>query len=142
MKQIWRFILRQRMRRTLLAGRRISISEAIRLWRLSDTIYIGPVGPSARVLPECEVYRRLADEKEVDDDEFHNLLKHESPSVAGYGLELLIRRKAANLEEAISKLSDRKEKVTMGLTSLVCYTPLCQYAANRIKAGRGVDPSA
>lgn len=137
MKPIRRIILRWQMKRALQSGRRVSISEATRLWSLSDTIYIGPVGPSARILPECEIFRRLAGETDVEDNEIRGLLQHKSPSVAGYGLELLIRRKSGNLQDAVNALAERREKVTMGLTCFVCYSPLCEYAANRIKAEQG-----
>lgn len=137
MKLIRRFIVRVRMKRALRDGRRVSIAEAIHLWSLSDTIYIGPVGPSARILPECEIYRRLADDAEVKDDQILELLQHKSPSVAGYGLELLIMRRSGHLQDAVAALAGRREEVALGLTSFVCYTPLREYAAHRMTAEHG-----
>ena len=134
MNVIRRSIARWRMRRALQNGRQISFEEAARLWRLSDTIYIGPVGPAARLLPEYELYQKFADDLGVTNTEIMRLLEHKSPSVAGYGLELLIRRRAEGLEDAALKLAGRLELVTMGITSFVSYSPLCEYAQNRLQA--------
>lgn len=127
-----RFILRLRMKRAMKNGRRISLADAARLWGLSNTIYMGPVGPSASILPEYEIFRILAEDRKIEDAEIRELLSHPSPGVAGYGLEMLIRRNAAGLDEAAAALSGRQELVTKGLTSFVCYVPLSEYAARRV----------
>lgn len=122
------------MRLALRIWGRVPIKKAIRLWRLSDTIYIGPVGPSARIMPEFELFRAIADDDQVGEAQIRDLLQHESPTVEGYAFELLIRRQAENLEAATKELANRKEEVTMGFTSFRAYSPLGEYAANRLKA--------
>lgn len=110
------------------------LSTASRLWRLSNIIFIGPVGPSAKIFPEYEIFRKCAEDDRIDERSLFGLMDHESATVAGYGLEILIRRKSKRLREAVEKLAARDEGVAMGLGCMVCFSPLGEYAKNRLKA--------
>jgi len=125
--------MRRSMQRALDLNRRISLGEAAQLWSLSDVIYIGPTGPAARSLPEFKSFRQIADNTDITEEPIFGLLHHESPTVAGYALELLIRRGSLRLDEAATLLSDRLGEVSMGLGCLVCFQPLGAYARNRIR---------
>ena len=134
MKTLRRMLLRMRFRRALLKGDRISIKDAARLWRLSDMVFIGPVGASATVHPECELYRHLAEDNEISDDEISQYLRDSSGTVAAYALELLIRRRSGQAKDARDALSERTESVSLGLGCMFSYQPLCEFAVNRLNA--------
>ena len=122
------------MQRALDLNRRISLEEAAKLWSLSNMIYIGPTGPSARRLPEFKTFRQIADNTDIAEEHIFGLLQHDSPTVAGYAIELLIRRGSLRLDEAATVIGDRRGEVSMGLGCLVCFQPLGAYARNRIRA--------
>ena len=124
------------MQRALDSKRSISLDNAAELWSLSDVICIGPTGPSARSLPEYKIFRQIADNPKIEEDRVFALLEHGSPTVAGYALGLLIRRRSPRLAEAATVIGDRRGKVSMGFGCLVCFQPLCVYARNRIKAAQ------
>jgi hypothetical protein len=125
--------MRKRLKHALDTGRGISLEDATRLWSLSNLIYIGPIGPSAKRLPEAAAYKQIADDTKIREEELFGLLGHESPTVAGYALELLIRRGSERVPEAVSALRGRAEEVSLGLGCVVCFQPLRTYAVNRIQ---------
>jgi len=112
----------------------ISLETATHLWALTNVIYIGPTGPAARILPEFEAFRRIADNPEIREEQIFGLLQHESPSVAGYALELLISRGSRRVNEAATAVGNRSEEVSMGIGCLICFRPLSAYAQSRIQA--------
>ncbi len=122
------------MQHALDSNRSVSLEKAAELWSLSDVIYIGPTGPSARSLPEFKIFRQVANNPNIEEDRIFGLLEHESPTVAGYALELLIKRGSPRLAEAATAIGERCEEVSMGIGCLNNLQPLGTYARNRIKA--------
>ncbi|MCC5788260.1 MAG: hypothetical protein JJT75_01395 [Opitutales bacterium] len=131
MKYIKRYILRLQMIRALKKIKRVSLSDATRLWSLSNTSFIGPVGFSSKILPEYDLYKKLALETEIEDDDIQALLQHESASVAVYAIEMLILRECRNLASTLTVLADRSESVTIRIGCYEYSSPLCEYAAKR-----------
>lgn len=134
MRSLNRWLARKRVQSALRLHSSISLEAAADLWALSNVIYIGPTGPAARIVPEFEAFRAIAGDLEIDEERIFGLLQHESPSVAGYALELLISRNSQRLNEAAAVVANRNEEVSMGLGCLVCYQPLCAYVQTRIEA--------
>lgn len=131
-KLAWRELMRARMQRTLRKDRPVPLAKALRLWSLTpDMIYQGPVGPSARYLPEAELYSRYSRSQTPVAEELLDLAGHRCPAVAGYALEILKARKSPSLMAMVERLQGRKELVAMGLTCLICYQPLEDYARTR-----------
>ena len=136
---LWKLALRElrraRMQCKLRTGRPVPLKKALRLWSLSpDMIYQGPVGPSARYLPEAELLTSYAGSSAPADEERLGLALHPSPSVPGYAVEILKARKSPLLPTLVEQLQGRQEPVTMGFTSFVCYVPLERYARMRLPA--------
>lgn len=132
-KLAWRELLRARMQRTLRKDRPVPLAKALRLWSLTpDIIYQGPVGPSARYLPEAELYSRYSQSQAPADEELLDLAGHPCPAVAGYALEILKARNSPLLTTMVKRLQGRKEPVTMGFTCMVSYFPLEDYARLRL----------
>lgn len=128
----WRELLRAGMQRTLRTGRPVPLKKALRLWSLTpDMIYQGPVGPSARHLPEAELFSRYSRSQAPTDEELLALSGHPCPAVAGYAFEILRARKSALLETMVERLQGRKELVAAGFTCLVCHVPMEEYARIR-----------
>ena len=122
------------MQHALRSDQGISLEAATDLWALSNVIYIGPTGPSARILPECEAFRLILHSPVIKEEQIFELLHHESPSVAGYALELLISRGSQRVIEAATVIGNRSEEVSMGIGCLICFRPLSAYAQSRIQA--------
>jgi hypothetical protein len=142
MSFLHRWALRRQITSTLANGKRVSLESAAKLWALSPLIYIGPVGPAARDLPESRLYRIFVESKEVDDRQVEQLLSHQSGVVAGYGFEILLARRSTTMPAAVEKLRGRQEQVAMGLGCVVYYRPLGHYAEGRFKAELGATPNA
>src|SRR5580765_4186776 len=131
MSSLHRWALRRRIDAALARGERVPLETAARLWALSPLIYIGPVGPAARRLPEFHLYRMFVGSKDVDDQQIEQLLPHRSGTVAGYALEILLARRSSATPAAVEKLRGRQERVAMGVGCMVHYQPLGQYAEGR-----------
>ena len=69
MKHLLRRLRRVQANRTIARGSGVSLRSALRLWSLSDVIYIGPVGAAGQVLPECQMFRQICDDSSVSDEE-------------------------------------------------------------------------
>jgi hypothetical protein len=134
MRSLKRWLVRKRVQHALRSDNYISLETATHLWALSNVIYIGPTGPSARILPEFEAFRRIADNPEIQEEQIFGLLLHVSPSVAGYALELLISRGSQRVNEAATVIGNRIGEVSMGIGCLICFSPLGAYAQSRIPA--------
>ena len=124
MSFLYRWILRRRLSSALSRGERVSLHTAARLWALSDIIYLGPVGPSARRLPELHLFRMFVESADIDDQQIEQLLADQSATVAGYAFEILLARRSKLAATAVEKLRGRKDPVTMGLGCMVCYLSL------------------
>ena len=122
------------MQYSLDTNRNISLEDAIKLWSLSNVIYIGPTGPRARRFPEFEIFRRIADDPRINEQQIFGLLQHDCPAVVGYAFELLISRGSKRLNEAAIAIGDPPGEVSMGLGCLVSFQPLGTYVRNRIHA--------
>ena len=141
MNSLHRWALRRRLSSAFARGERVPLESAAKLWALSHLIYIGPVGPTARRLPEYHLYRMFVENKEVDDQQVEQLLSHRSATVAGYGFEILLARGSHATTGAVEKLRARQEQVAMGLGCIVSYRPLGQYAEARFKAELRAPPN-
>ena len=132
MRAVSRFIIRSIYRIYLEIGWRPSLSEAVRLWRLADILYIGLFGPRGVLYPEYEVFRRLCDLEDVSDVEVLKLLQSPSVVVVGYAFEILIYRDSDLVEKSLEIVKERRDEVVLGVGCMTTTVPLGEFVADRI----------
>jgi hypothetical protein len=121
---LWRSWMLTRVRRGWVP----SLNSAANLWALTNRIYLGPVGPRARILPEFLIYEFFCSDTQTSDNEVFRYLLD---SVAGYAFEILLKRQSPLLVQALQCLKSRSEIVSLAFGCSVCEHSLAQYVANR-----------
>ncbi len=104
------------------------------LWSVSDSIYIGPSGPSATVYPELLALRQIISHTHISDAELYAQLSHRNPWVVGYCFEALLARRSALLDALPLSLLTRQEPVSIGVACFRCFEPLHIYITHRLNA--------